>query len=434
MPLASVAPFPPFFDVALRIHTAITHGEIDNTERGRVRGRLWLLGREEPIELDLDGDAWRDVAGTRVSFVNPASQPQPELQRLNRVQNGMVGDITASRKVKVFTVPEEEWRQAYREDRIADVPTELRNSLYLEWFTIEQGRCVVESADLEITISEHVWEMDEDEEGAQRLANLQAMRDFLAAIIQRPEPTEDDEDDTDLAMTEEQWEEQLKASDRLNDAGMEAYEKYGEDEDADEKTAFVMGWDNLLEDMADAQEGVEPSEDDSPDKKRRREWAELMNQAATDAEEGESWKVDDDSDDTEGDNREADEPHPLKAQAYDFLVQVLREIGSTGINESRGEIRDQPADRFMTNLMQASGKLSAALHSRRELADPMQRGFVLAITRRCLNWMQEALLALDELLADPAYQSAHPQFEIWKTGLRGLHDGTEKLRQELQAE
>ncbi|TDU70832.1 hypothetical protein EI77_01950 [Prosthecobacter fusiformis] len=412
--------------MALRIDLAITHGELDNTERGRIRGRLWLLGREQPVELDLDGDAWRDVAGTRLTFKNPTPVPQSTSARLNTVQIGMAGDITASRKVKVFTVDEEEWQEAYRQDRIDEVPTEWRNSLYLEWFTPEQGRCVVESADFEITISEHVWEMDEDEEGAQKLANMQAMRDFLAGIIQRPEPREDtdSEDDTSLELSEEEWEEQLKASDRLTDASMEAYEKYGEDNDSEEKTAFVMGWDHLLEDMADAQEGVEPSENDSEDKKRRREWNELMDQAAAEAEEAESWQEDD----------EEDESHPLYEQAREYVVQVRREMRQTGLNEDHGEDPDHPLDRFMTNIMQISGKLAGALHSRRDLEDSNDRGYVLAITKRCLNWANEALAALQDMQATPAYAVHRPLFETWKTGVLNLREGINQLRDELKEE
>ncbi|MEN3944093.1 hypothetical protein WJU23_22515 [Prosthecobacter sp. SYSU 5D2] len=414
--------------MAHRIDTAILHGEIDNTERGRVRGKLWLLGREEPVVLDLDGDAWRDVAGTRVAFKNPTPQPQPAAAKLNAVQTGMAGDITASRKVKVFTVPEEEWQEAYQQNRIAEVPTEWRNSLYLEWFTPEQGRCVVESADFEITVSGHEWEMDEDEEGAQKLANMQAMRDFLAGIIQRPEPKEADEEDLEnedacdsLELTEEEWEEQLKASDRLTDASMEAYEKYGEDDDSEEKTAFVMGWDHLLEDMADAQEGVLPSDDDSPEKKRRREWAEQMNEAAEEAEES-NWL----------EEQEALEPHPLQQQARDYLSQVMSDIRGTDLNESRGEDRDHPLDRYLTNVMQISGKLAGALHARRDLDDDYNRGYVLAITKRCLNWANEALAAVQDLQASPELEAHRQRMENWQQGLFGLRDGILQLRNELR--
>jgi hypothetical protein len=421
--------------MALRIDTAILHGEIDNTQRGCVSGRLWLLGREEPVVLDLDGDAWRDVAGTRLSFKNPTPQHQAAALRLNATQTGMAGDITASRKVKVFTVPEEEWQEAYRQDRIAEVPTEWRNSLYLEWFTHEQGRCLVESADFEITVSGHEWEMDEDEEGAQKLANLQAMRDFLAVIIQRPEPPDDDDADLDeaddndttgrLELTEEEWEEQLKASDRLAEASMEAYEKYGEDDDSEEKTAFVMGWDHLLEDMADAQEGLLLSGNDSDEKMRRQDWPDQGDQTVEEADnEADSWLKE----------QAASQPHPLQLQARDYLSQVMTDIRGTELHANRGEERDHPLDRFLTNVMQISGKLAGALHTSRDLTDSYHRGYVLAITKRCLNWSNEAFAAMQDLQSAPLSQPHLHLMEAWQQGLFSLRDGILLLRNDLRQE
>ena len=215
--------------MAWRFDQSIIRGELDNTRRGRVQVRLEILGHDQPLLLDLRGDAWRDIAGSRFHFSNPHPKPQGPIPSHDGVLHGIVGDITASRKVKVFTVPEDEWRQAYMEKRISEVPTEMRNSLYLEWFTAEHGRCVVESADFEIDVTEHAWQMDEDEEAAQRMANMHSMREYLADIIQRPEAPEDGEFDDELRQedfTEEKWEEQLKASDRLNDASMEAHELF----------------------------------------------------------------------------------------------------------------------------------------------------------------------------------------------------------------
>ena len=47
--------------MALRLDKAVVRGEVDNTRRGRVIGRLWLVDREEAIELALRGNAWREV-------------------------------------------------------------------------------------------------------------------------------------------------------------------------------------------------------------------------------------------------------------------------------------------------------------------------------------------------------------------------------------
>jgi hypothetical protein len=215
--------------MALRLDTAVIHGEIDNTTRGNVRGRLWLVGREDPITIDLRGDAWRDVAGGKVTFTNPRPEAQAAATNLEPKQKGFVGDITASRKVKIAAAPAEEWR----------------NALYFEWFSEENGRVVVESADFDLCISEWIWEMDEAEEQAQKFTNLQAMRGWLAGIIQRPE-VEDEMDDS-----EECWEKSLKQSDRLNDAHEEALEKFGVEGLHDDRVAFVMGWDHMLGGQSD---------------------------------------------------------------------------------------------------------------------------------------------------------------------------------------
>jgi hypothetical protein len=50
---------------------------------------------------------------------------------------------------------------------------------------------VIETCDFELELSDRVWEMDEDSEQAQKLANMQAMRDFMNALVRRIEPAGD---------------------------------------------------------------------------------------------------------------------------------------------------------------------------------------------------------------------------------------------------
>ena len=90
--------------MAWRIDEFLVRGEIDNRVRGRVVGRLWFAGRAGAVELELDGNAWRDVAGRRLVFVNPQSKPGIS-EGLRGKQTGVVGDITASREVKVPEIP-----------------------------------------------------------------------------------------------------------------------------------------------------------------------------------------------------------------------------------------------------------------------------------------------------------------------------------------
>jgi hypothetical protein len=403
--------------MAWRIDTAVVKGELDNSERGRVHGRLWLLGRDQPLVLDLEGDPWRDLAGMKLTFSNPDPQPQEAAAQLQADQRGSVGDITASRKVKFFNVPDEEWQEALREDRLQDIPIQWKNSLYLEWFSFTQGRCVIESADFELAIvSGPEWEMDEDEEAAQRLANLQAMRSFLETIIQRPPPREDGGEDTlEDVFSEEAWEEQLKASDRMLAADLEALEKYGEDEDADEKTAFVMGWDNLLDFSAGAKEQTLLPDLDAEEEPQ----VDDLLETGADSEDEAGWLA------------RATSNHPLKQSSRELVVRVMRETRASGLNDD-GSTHGDPLDRFIANVMQISGKLAGALGP--PPGDPrIQRGYTLAITRRCLNWANEALTAVDELLNEEKFAIHRPLFESWRADVFKLREGISDLRHELRS-
>ena len=138
--------------MAFRIHDSVVRGEIDNRVKGIVRGKIWVEGRVEPVVLELKGNAWPDLAGCLLTFTNPQERiPHQHLDSLHPIQRGSIGDLTASRKVRVFDVPLE---QAFEMIRRKEKPPEhLANSLYLEWYSEANGRVVIESADYEVTMS-----------------------------------------------------------------------------------------------------------------------------------------------------------------------------------------------------------------------------------------------------------------------------------------
>ena len=83
--------------MAWRLHEHVLRGEIDNRMRGRVTGRIWLAGVEEPLALELRGDCHPDLAGCFLRFENPqaiAMTTKPPASR----QRGSAGDITAARR------------------------------------------------------------------------------------------------------------------------------------------------------------------------------------------------------------------------------------------------------------------------------------------------------------------------------------------------
>src|SRR5256885_13199042 len=95
--------------MAFRIHDSVVRGEIDNRVMGIVRGKIWVEGREEPVVLELKGNAWPDLAGCLLTFKNPLKRiPHQHLDSLRPLQRGSIGDLTASRKVRVFDIPLQE--------------------------------------------------------------------------------------------------------------------------------------------------------------------------------------------------------------------------------------------------------------------------------------------------------------------------------------
>jgi hypothetical protein len=148
--------------MAFRIHDSVVRGENDNRVKGMVRGKIWLEGRAKPVALKLKGNACPDLAGCLLKFTNSQKRvPHPELNSLRPMQRGTVGDITASRKVRVFDIPTED---AYLMCKRGEKPPEhLANCLYLEWFSEANGRVVIESTDYILEISSLEWRMTAEE-------------------------------------------------------------------------------------------------------------------------------------------------------------------------------------------------------------------------------------------------------------------------------
>src|SRR6185295_11347143 len=149
--------------MAWRIHDSVRRGEIDNRERGVVRGRLWLDGCDDPVVLQLTGNACAGLAGCLLKFENPgATFPMRTDVTMNPLQRGTIGDLTASRKVRVFDIPLDEALD--RLEKKLPVPEHWANSLYLEWFSEANGRVVVESADYTLKISPPAWRLSPEDE------------------------------------------------------------------------------------------------------------------------------------------------------------------------------------------------------------------------------------------------------------------------------
>lgn len=397
--------------MAWRLDEAVEHGIIDNTVEGTTTGKIWLAGREEPLILSLNGDCWRDLAGTMLEFENPDPHISLEANGLDTEQTGIVGDITSSRKARIPEIPEAEIIEYHRQNR--GIPCQWRNILYLEWFSEINGRVLIEAAGYELRISPSEWDMDEDLEEAQKLANMNTMRDFMNQVIRRIDPSEyirkAKPDGARAELNEFEWEERLKESDRLTDAYQEVLEKYMDDPDAERKEAFVMGWDGLLSAMADRDED-EDAEDDFD----------------YDDDESEDWQSADD-DDCDGDfYSDTDDSHPLQIHAHKTALRAFDIISSAEQEEEAG-----PARRFTSHLMQISAKLAGVLNGRTSGYEP-EAGFVLAVLKRCLNWINDAVGACNQLIESEEDADQVAALEHLRSDVFEIRDGIIELRRELK--
>ena len=159
--------------MAWRIEEQVVRGEIDNRTRGRVTGKIWLVGRDEAVELELEGNPWRDLAGHFLKFTNPEAKPGTGSD-LAAYQQGSVGDMTASRKVKVPECTMDELMEFYKAKQ--PFPWHWGNSLYLEWYSTTNGRVVIEAAHYQLELdAEPAWIFTEEDEVSQQAASAEAM-------------------------------------------------------------------------------------------------------------------------------------------------------------------------------------------------------------------------------------------------------------------
>src|SRR5580698_2657557 len=149
--------------MAFRIHDNVERGEIDNRVKGIVRGKIWVKGCAKPIVLELKGNAHPDLAGCLLKFKNQSKVLSLlHGEDLNPLQHGVIGDLTASRRVRVPTVPMEEFLNWPKGK--GPRPTRWANCLYLEWFSEANGRVVIENTGYELKISESKWRLTPEEE------------------------------------------------------------------------------------------------------------------------------------------------------------------------------------------------------------------------------------------------------------------------------
>jgi hypothetical protein len=362
--------------MAFRIHESVLRGEIDNREKGIVRGKIWVHGRAEPVALELKGNAWPDLAGSLLKFTNPTKLfPHPELDRLNALQQGMIGDLTASRKVRVYDVPlEEADRMCERGEK---PPEHIANCLYLEWFSTQNGRVVIECTDYQLEISAPLWQLtpEEDEQRARDAAA--GMASFMQKLTEAIEAQQRGQKDPEEEWNEHDYEKFLKESDARTDKYMELQDKYGDSDEAEEKIAQEMGWRREL------------TPEEAEERNRR---IDEMNQACEEAldepepepdpaREGIDWIRTEDG----------DLCHPLQHRCFESAMKYWHETDELGLDKTE----DEDLQQFIFEFQTTGAKLAGALNGIAEGRDFSDSAFTVACLKRALDHLHKSQASLE---------------------------------------
>ena len=395
--------------MAFRIHESVVRGEVDNREKGIVRGQVWLEGRAEPLVLELKGNAWPDIAGCLLTFRNPQKPVHDaSLEALAPLQQGGIGDLTASRKVRVFDVPLEEALLMYT--RMEKPPEHTANSLYLEWFSDANGRVVIESVDFELHVSPPEWRMTPEEEAERAQQAAAGMANFMKRFTDAVEQQRRGQKDPDETWDEHDYEKFLKECDARTDKYMELADKYGDSEEGDAKIDKEMGWDDELTEEEEAEEEGQRIEETNA------AFDFSLNEPESQPDphlEGIDWVR----------NDRGRICHPLQHRCAECAHKFWRLTQDLGKEEGR----DADLEQFLSELQTTGAKLAAALNGIARGDPPANAALTVAYLKRALHHLHRSQAGLEAaapkgLLPDAALAEARQDLFDLREGILRLMD------------
>jgi hypothetical protein len=397
--------------MAFRIHQSVLRGEIDNRVKGIVRGKIWLEGRAQPLVLELQGNAHPDLAGCLLTFKNRlTAELLHRSEDLATEQRGAIGDLTASRKVRVMEIPMPE---AYlMKKRGEHVPEHLANCLYLEWFSERNGRVVIESTDYDLTISAPEWRLTPTED-AQRARDAAAgMAGFMGRLTEAIEQQQRGQKDPEAEWNEHDYEQFLKESDARTTKYGELLDKYGDSDEAEEKIAKEMGWHKEL-----------TPEEAEEERKRAEEMNRLCEEALHEPEpepdparEGIDWVR----------TKDGDLAHPLQHRCFEASMKTWHALKELG----KDQFEDEDIGEFIFQWQTTGAKLAGALNGIAQDRHMPDAGFTVAYLKRALNHLHQSQAGLEKVAkreALPAKLVAESRAELF-----ALREGILKLMDEFR--
>jgi hypothetical protein len=384
--------------MAWRIEEQVVRGEIDNRTPGRVVGKIWLVGRDEAVELELQGNPWRDLAGHLLKFSNPEAK-QGDGSGLAAYQEGSVGDMTASRKVKVPECTMDELMEFYEAKQ--PFPWHWGNSIYLEWYSTTNGRVVIEAAHYQLELdAEPAWILTGEEEAAQQSASAEAMTDFMERIGAAVNAAAmKDDDDRPQSLEEAQADAEDEKMQLLLDRVTARLER-GELDIMDFDQIYAEERARLMRERSEKDPELTPEEAEE-----RRQWIEEMNAVAEEALadlEAEKWK---------GENQFEEKRHPLVEECCDLAIKLYHDVQNAGwVAEDKQH--EHPLREIVNSVSSASAKLAGALGMATRFDEwPPDRdiaGNVIVRLKKARGYLRDALSGLEsaeeEALATPKWR------------------------------
>lgn len=364
--------------MAFRIQSHVRSGTLDFTVRGIVTGHLEVIGLADPVTLHLQGLPWPDLAGHRLSFHRPPHEnDRPIPDGFDSEQEGAVGDMTASRKVKIPDRPIEEWVRLPDEER----QFTWGNSLYLEWHGIHNGRVVLESTDFVLSIDPiAAWTMEpEDRPGGPVIEFEPLTREPVDLESYLPP-----EDDTPRSAAEIEADREAARMNLLLDRIGARMDREGDD--ADFSQIMEEERERLRIELGEPEpEPLTPEEEEE-----RARWIEEMNAAALEA--------DDSMDDAEEDVK-----HPLVVRTTEYAIALWRDL--IGNIEKKAALSpEHPFVEITDGVTFAGVKLAGALQSSMRRGewppDPLFAGDSLVRLKKARSHLQDALIGLKAAMDD----------------------------------
>ncbi len=408
------------FHMAWRLADSVVHGEIDNRTQGLVVGKLWLVGCPEPVALQLKGNPSSDIVGCHLTFrrrnptsifptgseLGEGSFASPELDSsppdnlsefgvpngFNLVQEGVVGEITASRKVRLLPeIPGKTMLDILdmREAGENPGPDRLANVIYLEWYSSSNGRAVLELVDFEVTLSEPAWSLAPEQVG-QADANLFiASQQLVDQLAEEFEATEFDMD-ADHLLSEFEWEAIFRESDSFAEKATELFEKYADHPDFEEILSRELGWEMV--------QGEEESEDEDDNQSLSGGGSTDAFQFETDSsfwdEEDEEGRASLPDPELEGVHWVYDEHghvlHPLAKSIFDSCLELRKWCATQGY---LGEEGDPDVKEMLFQFQCAGTRCAGALQSLAYKESETQPGFIVARLKRALDHIHKSIAA-----------------------------------------